>query len=371
MLKKSAVLIALFLFIMPVFVFAQQESESDILYEDVLRFAPEIRIVEPIGRDLIAAGGNIEINKPVAQDLIALGGTIIINAPIDGDVRVFGGNVVLNNIVSGNVAIFSGNTNLSADSEIGGSVFLFSGKANLDGLIGGHLKSRTGELYLSGKVLGDADITIPESESFSLGHSGAIGGNLNYKSGEIVSDKIQEKVGGEVNFSKLEQSKKFDHFWFFLKIVSLFGMLVLGLVLVSLFPRALRQVVTQTIKSPANDWLWGFVILVAAPILVVLLVLTIIGFPLALVLAGLYVIALYLAKIMVGIIVGTYIVGAIKGKDKIVNTSLVLIMVVGIVAFWLIASIPVLGKIISLLAVVWGLGVIARLEKLAFNRLEK
>ena len=147
--------------------------------------------------------------------------------------------------------------------------------------------------------------------------------------------------------------------------------MVVGLVLVGVSPKSIRSTVNSSIKNPTKDLLWGFIALVATPVVIVFLMLTIIGFPLAIILAMIYGISLYIAKVFVGIVLGTYIFGAIKGRENIAEISLLWIMVVGVIVLWLISGIPVLGWFIHFIAVIWGLGLIVKMKKRGIKKIEQ
>ena len=147
-------------------------------------------------------------------------------------------------------------------------------------------------------------------------------------------------------------------------------MLVVGLVLVSIWPKSIRTATARSIKKPVHDILWGLGVLVAAPIAIIVLVFTVICIPLALILgAGLFV-ALDLAKIFVGIILGTYIFGAIRGREIASKYSLLATMVLGVVVLWLVTGIPGIGWILKLLAMIWGLGLLVNLKLSTIKKVE-
>lgn len=348
MLKKLSAIIFLFLLILPMAVSAQA-AESSAVAKDILRFAPDLKIAEPITRDLLVAGGTIEIAEEVKGDVFVVGGTIIVNAPVAGDVRALGGKIIINSRVAGNIAAWAGELVIGEKSQVAGSVDAAAGK-----------------LVMAGDVLGDVNIQAGEVEI-----SGNIAGTLTYAARAINPEINKDLIGGDLIFKQLKSQPKFSQFWLFLRLVALFGALVVGLVLVSIWPKSIRWAVGVSIANPVLDWLWGLGVLVLTPLIIVLLGLTIIGLPLALVLLALYLIAIYAAKILVGIVLGAYILGAIRGKHKINSIPLLLIMVIGVVVFWLIISIPIIGKIISLLGIIWGLGLIVKLKKYAIRRLEE
>ena len=296
---------------------------------DYFSFVAEVHVPEEGARDVIAAGGVVDINNPVSQDVLALGGTVIIQAPVAGDVRVAGKRVVIESDINGNVAVLAQTVEIRPGSAIAGSVEI-----------------RAKDVVIGGTIIGDAHIA-----SETLEQNGSIGG-------ELVHD--------------LKASPNYEHTpigWFF-RVVSLFGMLVIGLALVSVFPNSMRRAVHASIKNPGRDLLWGLGTFAAIPIAALVLILTIIGLPLGVLLGLGYAVAVYLAKIFVGIVLGTYVLGAFRGREQAQKASLLGIMVLGVFVLWLVTGIPVIGGILKLIAMIWGLGMLVNLKIQAIKRFE-
>ncbi len=395
----------------PLASFAQVE-EGSVLGErtvktDVFRFGSEVSVDKEISRDIIAGAGTIIINEPVAKDALLMGGTITVNAPVTEDLRVFGGNIIIfdevggdilaaggtiqisgpilgdiriaggdiiiSSTVSGNVAITGGKVVFSEDSVVKGSIAASGGEIKVNGIVQGNFKSQSGNIFINNEILGDVDVTVADSSNLKLGDNASIAGSLTYYAPSLNSSLDESKVNGEVAFYQKEaqQKNQLDTFIWFFKLIGLFGMLVAGLILVGVAPKSIRDTVQASIKNPIKDLLWGLAVLVATPVIIIFLMLTIIGFPLALILAAMYAISLYIAKVFVGIVLGTYIFGAFKGRDATSKASLLGIMVVGVAVLWLVSGIPVIGWFIQLIAIIWGLGLMIKIKKRSIQRMEK
>ena len=74
--------------------------------------------------------------------------------------------------------------------------------------------------------------------------------------------------------------------------------------------------------------------------------------------------------VFVGLVLGTYIVGAIRGQPKANTTSLLWLMVIGVVVFRILSNVPVLGGLIQLAGIIWGLGILVRLKWEVIKKLE-
>ncbi|MBI2051009.1 MAG: polymer-forming cytoskeletal protein [Parcubacteria group bacterium] len=297
--------------------------------KDYFSFVAEVRVPEEGARDVVAAGGVVDINNPVAQDVLALGGTVIIQSQVSGDVRLAGKRVVIASDISGNAAVLAQTVEIRPGSTIAGS-----------------MEIRAKDVVIEGTILGDAHIAAE-----TLLQNGTIGG-------ELTHDPI-----GTPGYERSPIA------WFF-RIISLFGMLVTGLVLVSVTPLLVRYMVRESIKNPGRDILWGVAALALVPIAALVLSLTVIGFPLGVILGTSLFVALYIAKILVGIALGTYLIGAFRGREEAQKASLLWTMVLGIAVLWLVIGIPSIGWLLKLVALVWGLGMLVRLGFRLFKALE-
>ncbi|OJI06796.1 hypothetical protein BK004_02400 [bacterium CG10_46_32] len=310
--------------------FAQDDAGSMPLepVKDYFSFTGEVHVPATGARDVIAAGPVVVIDNPVRHDVIAAGGTVTVQSDVAGDVRLAGSRVVIDANIGGNVAIMAQTVEIMPGSSISGSV-----------------RIHAQEVIMDGAINGDADIT---ARTFT--QNGAIGGDLKHTQ---ISTSVQKSPMA----------------WFF-RIVGLFGMLVVGLVLVNIVPTSLRTAVHESIKNPTKDLLWGLVALIAVPVVAVVLMFTVIGLPLGILLGVGYVVALYLAKILVGIVLGTYLFGAIRGREQAQKASLLGSMALGVCVLWLITGIPWIGGLLAFVAVVWGLGMLVNFKVRVFKKFE-
>ncbi len=309
---------------------AQEEAGVDraAALRDYFSFAAEVHVPQEGVRDVVAFGPVVAVDNPVAHDVIASGGTVAVLADVGGDVRAVGVRVTIDANVGGNVAIFARTVEITPGASISGSA-----------------RIRAQDVIIRGAIAGDADITAETLEQAGT-------------------------VGGELTHTPLARPEQDGSLAWFLRVASLFGMLVVGLVLVSAFPASMRSAVHASIENPARDFLRGVAALLVVPVAAAVLAFTIIGLPLGVLLALGYVVAWYLAKILVGVVLGTYLLGAIRGREQAQNASLLATMVLGVFVLWLIIGIPSAGGILKLVAVIWGLGMLTNLARRAIRRLE-
>jgi len=143
----------------------------------------------------------------------------------------------------------------------------------------------------------------------------------------------------------------------------LFGLLVVGLVVISFFKKASTAVTEQMKGNIAKNLGWGLVYLIIIPITAFVLLVTIIGAPLALITITLYTIALYLSKVFMGLLIGYWILQYLKKDKKDKTVPLMWAMILGIVLLTVLTIIPYFGLFIGFVATIWGLGALLESTK--------
>lgn len=334
---------------------ATATSTPMLIASDVLKVGPNVAISEPVSRDVLLLAGDIQINSPVADDVLAVGGNITINAPVGGDVRVAGGQITINSKVGGNVTVAGGQVSFGPMSEVAGSVGLWAGQAHLAGSVNGDVYVQTGK--------GENLQVDPNAQINGILTYKAFNPNLELQSGVTAKDVIFEQ--------RPERPAIFNGAGYFFHLMSLFGLLVVGLVLVSLAPKALRRTMQSALSHTKQNLWWGLLTLLAVPVAVIFLVFTLIGIPLALVLLAGYLMVIFLSTIFSGLVVGDYVIKYFKGKDKPHNVSLLWVMVLGVVILSLLGRIPFVGALISIVSTVWGAGMLVRLKWQILKQIEE
>jgi hypothetical protein len=184
-------------------------------------------------------------------------------------------------------------------------------------------------------------------------NAGTIVGNLT-----VRADKFQNTgTAGSVDFKKSEGLQGLEELMIkmmnILYILITVGFLILGIVLLKLFPTQFLIVEEEVRKSPVKNTLVGFVLIIALVILIILLAVTVIGFPVALIMGMLFITALMLSTLFVSFAVGRKIVDLFK-----VKTNDILIFVLGFVILNLLFRIPYAGVLIGIVAISLGFGAI-------------
>jgi len=344
------------------------------LDESLFAAGGKILVSAEVNGDITAFGGSISVNSPVEEDIVTCGGIISINSAIGGEAYVYGGNININSAIGGDLFTGGGNINVTGAVEgdirvMGGNVNLNSakrdilaltGSLNINGPVGGDISATAGEVRINGIVEGNV---VVKADKLILGKNALIKGDLNYKTKEAEFN--EDQVKGEI----IKRDVKKMIFPFVSKIGwGIFGslaLLIYGLLIVLIMPITSGKLVDSIRTEYWKNLLYGFLAMILIPIAAILVAITLIGIPVAIIMIILYISALCIAPIFVAILVGKLI---LKKQKK-----LVLPLILGIVIYLVLASIPFIGGFIRLAAVLLGFGAItsalvASIKKIKLKR---
>ncbi|MCX9024950.1 MAG: hypothetical protein OIN85_02505 [Candidatus Methanoperedens sp.] len=285
----------------------------------------QVRVDSPIEDDVFAAGGTIDINAPVDGVVIA-GGNININAPVNGDVFVAGGQISINSDVKGKIVAAGGNIDIKGNAK---NVVIAGGNVNI---------------HSTAVISRDAVIS-----GGNVNNAGKVNGNL------TVRAKNFQNTGsaGSVEFIKRDVSQSFQRVMSTFRILITIGFLILGIILLKLFPAQFFKVEEEIRKSTLLKTVVGFVAIIVSAVVIILVAITVIGLPVAVVLAMLFITALMLSTIFVSFTFGKKILDLFK-----VKTSDMWTFIIGFIILSLLFEIPYAGGLIRIVAISLGFGAV-------------
>ena len=342
-------------------------GKNDTINDNVFAAGNSVTVDGVIKGDLICAASSITINGRVEGDLICAGQNVNINGEITGNVRTAASSVYLNNKVGRNFMAAGGFVNLGSNTQINEDATIGAGNGEVRGKVGRDLTAAGGNILISGNIGRNAklwvDQNVKQQNQFnknnvplSIADKSTIGGNLEYTSSKTADISPDASIKGEVKHKapkNKEANKSFAGFYGWMKIVSLFSYLIIGLVLVSLWREETIHITDLMREKIGPSFGWGLIVLFLTPIIIIALMFTLIGIPLALILFAIWMIAVYVSKIIAGIYIGRELIERFwRRKSK----SLITAMVIGIIILWIVCMIPLIGWLICLLATLWGLG---------------
>jgi cytoskeletal protein CcmA (bactofilin family) len=247
------------------------------------------------------------------------------------------------------IVVVSGPTVVERGATVEG-VFVVHGDTRIAGAVTGDVVVLSGRVEIAGQVDGDV---AAASGQIELSDGARVGGDLLYGDSDrrpLVAP--QATLGGEVSHEGWDAG--LDVFpiigaaaWWLAMTIS---MLVVGLVLVMVFPRAADVVYAQAGERLLLAVAFGIAAFVAVPIAVGIAAATLVGIPLAL---ALLLALLPLAAIAYATTAWALGRALVKGRgDRVVP------FLVGLAILRALALIPLLGVLVWIAAVLVGLGLL-------------
>ncbi|MFB6266777.1 MAG: polymer-forming cytoskeletal protein [Halodesulfurarchaeum sp.] len=314
---------------------------------------------QPIGPPgFTGASGTVVIAEgETADQVTGVAGTILIRGTVTGDVSAAAGNVVIaeSGHVRGSVNVATGS--LRIDGTVDGSVSAGAGTVVLgpSGTVRGDFDVGAGSVVLAGTIRGDAAVG---GETIELLPTALIEGNLRYdgslaqREGSTVRGSLvqDEDLGQFVSpFSWVPPALRFPA-WID-SVYGLFANLVLGGLLLLVFPTFSTRVADSVTEEPVRAGGVGLLALVGTPILLVFVAITVIGIPIALFGLLVYVLAIWIGAVYGEFAVGRRLLAAASDEE---NRWLALL--VGLLAFAVVGFIPIVGGLAVFFALLVGLG---------------
>ncbi|AEH36025.1 hypothetical protein Halxa_1392 [Halopiger xanaduensis SH-6] len=298
-------------------------------------------------------GGTVVVEEGETVDnLEAFAGTVVVDGTVTGDVEAVAGSIRINGDVGGNVEATGGSVTIAG--TVDGSVEAATGSLEIaeGATIGGDLSGGAGSVAIDGTIDGSAELG---ADTIRLGDEAAIGGDLRY--GGDLEGNTDAVAGTIEQDSSLGTGGDFaPSIPFGSWLVAGYTLalnLVLGAVLLGLFPRFSDGVADRVGRTPLRSGLVGLGVLVGFPVLLIALAITIVGIPLSIVGAFAFAFVLW-----IGVVYGWFAVAAQALSAADVENRW-LALVVGLLVGTLISQIPYVGGLISLLVFLLGLGAFA------------
>ena len=329
-------------------------SAGQTIRDDVYARGGAVTVLGTVDGSVIAAGRNITIAGTITHDVTVISGNVLVSGRVDGSVRAAGGTVTISGPVGGDV-VAAGAT-VDVTGTVGRDVVLFARTATLSGGIGRRVLASARRLDLRGPVAGDVEASVNQ---LSLDAGASIGGNLTYASDHAATLAPGAKVRGTTRHNPPRASAAHRVlFRLFRWLRAVVGLFVLGLVALLFFPGVSRGTIDAFRTAPWPCLGLGVALLVGVPFVALLVFLIGIwtgGWWLALFISALYGIALATGYVLAAFFVGS------RGATLLTRAALhpLLELLAGVAVLTLLGFIPLLGALVTLAAVVFGLGGLA------------
>jgi hypothetical protein len=334
--------------------------------DDLYAAGGKVRIESAIAGAAVLAAGNAEISGDVEGDVMLAGGRITLDGGVGDDLRAAGGNVLISGFVTDQATIAGGTVALQSGSAIGGRTWIAANRVEMAGQVGDDLRIYAGTAVISGKVVGNVEISARE---IRVEPGAIIGGDLVWRSRQPPNISEDAQILGEVRAAGSEDSDRgvalvdqasgpFAGGWA-LGIAIAAAALVMGWIAPDLVVRA----ATVFRAAPVRTLMLGAASLVLTPIMAFVLFVTLLGW-----LLGLVVLAGYVFGLMLSGLIGVLIIVRIL-QDKLAVAGappaggwrwfvLLLLVVAGLIVA---QRVQVLGTLIALALLLAGFGTLTAL----------
>jgi cytoskeletal protein CcmA (bactofilin family) len=357
-LSVAALTIVLSLLSIPVTLYAQISGDSILVNRsvnnDLYLAGRNIDVLTSVDGDLVGAGRRLSIGGQINQDLTVAGETIIIEATILDDLRVVGRSVILSGVVDGHMVAAAQTISISQDAVIGNWAWLAADTIDITGTINGELRSVSRTITVDGEILGDVDVM---GESLRIGPRAVINGNLTWRSPNSIDISDSALVRGSINESDLpEEWRDHDDADVGSILFTIISLTVGSVVFFLLMPGFNKTNAALLGNKPWHCIGSGLGVLILVPFLILLLLITVIGF-----LPALALLMAYLTCLIIGMLSGIIAIGnvglSMTGKHEgATKFTWVLAIVFAAIATGLAWSIPVIGGLLFFLIWIVGLG---------------
>jgi cytoskeletal protein CcmA (bactofilin family) len=317
--------------------------------DDLYAAGATITVDGTVNGSVIAAGGTITISGTISRDLIVAGGTINVTGRVGGSIRAAGGNLTLNGPVEQDIVLAGGMVDIGSKGSIGRDLVMASGTATVSAPIGRNVTMGSGTLTLRNHVGGNVRGRVDH-----LKLDGAqVAGNLDYTSANQVEQVNGARVAGTITRHQPPANMASNGFVDWLR--ALIGIAALGLIFLFLLPRLSGRSIDTLRAQPWLSLGIGAAILIATPIAA--LIVFLIGLLIGGWWIGLLLIPIWILACAVGYVVSAFLSG------RLIFARLgwgaypdLVALLAGLLVLAIVTVIPLIGWLIGLAAVVFGLG---------------
>ncbi len=274
---------------------------------------------------------------------------LTLHGKVNDQVLFFGESLIVDGEVNGDVLAFGGSVELTENALVHGNVLVGTGNFTMEGgRVDGYVRGGAGRAFLNGQVVKSVELKV-KNINFGSGYHAGRGTMLTLKA------PLDTTKAGNVPADLKITIRKPKHFYqrayFYWSIAAMF---VVGILMVAFMKNFVRDFISVSHQQALKNAGVGFVTLIVIPVAVVILLVLILTIPVSLILLAIYLVVLYLSFIFTAFSLGDYFLSLIQknGSAPALGWSLLL----GVITVALLPKIPVVGWIIKLAIICFGMG---------------
>jgi len=307
-----------------------------------------------VKEDFYAVSGTINVNGTVGKDLSVLSGVTHIYGPVNEDVRIVGGEVTIADHIGGDLFVIAGSLTVLSSASIDGDVIFYGESAFIDGKVGGSVLGTSNTIRVDAEV--GKNIDVKTTNALTLGDKAHVKGVLTYTSINPLIRSQNALVDGQVTSNEYLVATRSSTELFKKMLIPLFINLFATLSLYLFFRKQLYTIVSETQSSILKNALFGFFVIVIAPVASIVLIATMLGSLVGVLVLTFTTLIIVLSISLVGCVLGVYLSKWITNK-----TTLSLPWIVGgTIVVHILFLIPYIGVACSILLCMMTSGGIVR-----------
>lgn len=335
----------------------------------IMCLIPNLVLAEPLNEFQTITDSNITTEKEINGSSIIAGDNITTSDKINGINMLFGNNIEYksdsdyafifgNNInVKGNINndgfIFGNIITLNNESSAKRDLFIFGNEVIIEGEVVRNITIYAQNVTIKGNISGNATISasnITVEDAKILGELAYDSENIVINNSDITSKRIIENTSHEVTF--LDEVKSY--------ISSLLGIIVLFIASNFVFPNLFKKLENQETTTTNIISLIGYGALMAISVPFISILIAMFGITIPLVL---FIFAIYFMIALTSTIISGYFIGHIVNKLLKKEFNQYIKGIIGIFITTLLALIPTVGSLITILTLMLSYGLVLKLIK--------
>jgi anti-sigma factor RsiW len=319
------------------FAVGETVSIDGVVTGNVLALAQRVIVRGTVKGDLVTGAQRVDLAGTVEGNVISFSQTLIVRGPVVLSLLSFAEHLSLEREgrVDGDVVGFAGG--MDFEGRVGRDLLALGGFANLKGEVGRNASAWTDRLHVNGpaRIGGDFTAHAPRKENVIVDPQATVGG----KSETRIESKPRESRYARAGF----------YVW---RAIWLTAAFLAGLLLHGLFPALFAARLDGGLSIPRALGV-GFVALVAPPVAIILIALTMVGLPLALLALAVWGAGVYLSSTFVGALLGRALLTPRDGGAP----SFPIALLVGLAVVTVVVHLPYVGWLLSPFVTLLGMGI--------------
>ena len=330
-------------------------SSGDVIDDDLYIAASSIAINGIVNGDVMSLGSTITVTGKINGSLIAIGSTINIGGEITESVRVAGSSVTVTGTIGGDLVTAVSDLDIEKGAIINRDLVFAGSKIDIDAPISEEITGWATRVTIRDIIGGDVEIGV---DRLTVASTAEIKGDLVYYSDNQATVESGARIDGTTTHEPMKHRMPdfpiIHNFRIWAAVIGFFMALIPGIIIILIAPRRAKAVADAIKTKPLLSLGWGALILIATPIAILILCVTIIGIPLGIIGGIFYLLVIFLSQIAFGLFIGYWILSYARNVES--KGMLILAFLLGFILLTLVKLIPFVGPFIWVVTTIFGIG---------------